>query len=275
MKRSVVHKAWRPLGRGLLGGSFALLLLAVGVWLCVPIPGAFSESVAYALSSQSGVDIRRVRVGSFGEDARPTAAQRLAWEIRKRTSIETVLEPSAVRFDDPSIFKTPFLYWAGDRAFPALSEAELKGLRRFVEYGGFVLIDDASPETQGFDESVRRELPRAFPSQRLAKLPRDHTLYRAFYLLDRPVGRVAEPTFVETITQAGRAAVVYSRHDLGGAWARDEQGQAAYDITPGGFAQREQAIRLGVNLVMYALCLDYKDDQVHAPFILRRRGGRP
>jgi hypothetical protein len=26
---------------------------------------------------------------------------------------------------------------------------------------------------------------------------------------------------------------------------------------------------------MYALCLDYKDDQVHAPFILRRRAGRP
>ncbi len=27
----------------------------------------------------------------------------------------------------------------------------------------------------------------------------------------------------------------------------------------------------GVNLVMYALCLDYKEDQVHIPFILQRR----
>ena len=36
-----------------------------------------------------------------------------------------------------------------------------------------------------------------------------------------------------------------------------------------------QAIRLGVNLAMYALCLDYKDDQVHAPFIMRRRAGSP
>ena len=26
---------------------------------------------------------------------------------------------------------------------------------------------------------------------------------------------------------------------------------------------------------MYALCLDYKDDQVHAPFIMRRRAGTP
>ena len=29
--------------------------------------------------------------------------------------------------------------------------------------------------------------------------------------------------------------------------------------------------RLGINLVMYALCLDYKTDQVHVPFILKRR----
>jgi len=271
MVQRLVHRAWGQRRGGLVGSALLVLVLT----LCAPWTSRLSAPVARALSSQMGVDIRRVRVGSFNEDARPTAAQRLAWEIRKRTSIETVLEPSSVRLDDPSIFKSPFLYWAGDRAFPALSAAELTGLRRFVEYGGFVLIDDAAPETQGFDESVRRALSRAFPSQKLAKLPRDHTLFRSFYLLDRPLGRVAEPSFVEMITQAGRAAVVYSRHDLGGAWARDEQGQAAYDITPGGPAQREQAIRLGVNLVMYALCLDYKDDQVHAPFILRRRGGRP
>ena len=40
---------------------------------------------------------------------------------------------------------------------------------------------------------------------------------------------------------------------------------------PGGEAQREMAFRLGINLAMYALCLDYKTDQVHVPFILRRR----
>ena len=273
MKRSKVHKASGSRRNQLMAAC--MLLLCATAALGFSLVG-FTPELARALSTQaSGVELRRVRVGNFDEDVRPTAAQRLAWEIRKRTSIETALEPSTVRLDDKSIFKTPFLYWAGDRAFGPLSEAELTGLRRFVEYGGFVLIDDASPETQGFDESVRRELPRAFPTQRLARLSRDHTLYRSFYLLNAPVGRVAEPTYVEALTHAGRAAVVYSRHDLGGAWARDERGQAAYDITPGGPAQREQAIRLGVNIVMYALCLDYKDDQVHAPFILRRRGGRP
>jgi hypothetical protein len=28
-----------------------------------------------------------------------------------------------------------------------------------------------------------------------------------------------------------------------------------------------------VNLAMYVLCSDYKDDQVHAPWLMRRRAG--
>jgi hypothetical protein len=31
-------------------------------------------------------------------------------------------------------------------------------------------------------------------------------------------------------------------------------------------------MRLAVNLAMYVLCLDYKDDQVHAEELMRRRG---
>ncbi len=270
MKRPFVHKSSsraRPRLVALCSGL--VLAAALGTWFAQgPMP-------AKALGADAGIDIRRVRVGNQDEDARPSAAQRIAWEVRKRTSIETRIEPSSVRLSDVSIFDTPFLYWAGDRAFGPLSERERSGLRRFVEYGGFVLIDDASPESDGFDASVRRELGRTFPSGRLVKLPADHTLFRSFYLLDAPVGRVATPDYLEAIVHAGRAAVVYSRHDLGGAWARDERGQAPYDITPGGAFQRERAVRLGVNIVMYALCLDYKDDQVHAPFILRRRGGRP
>ena len=42
---------------------------------------------------------------------------------------------------------------------------------------------------------------------------------------------------------------------------------------PGGEPQREQAYRLGINLVMYALCLDYKDDHTHVMRLLKRRRG--
>jgi Domain of unknown function (DUF4159) len=66
---------------------------------------------------------------------------------------------------------------------------------------------------------------------------------------------------------------VYVQSDLGGALERDDVGNYTLDVVPGGARQREMAQRLAVNLVMYALCLDYKDDQVHAPFIMRRWAG--
>ena len=96
-------------------------------------------------------------------------------------------------------------------------------------------------------------------------------LFRSIYLLRTPAGRVIAQPFLEAVITDGRAVVVYSQNDLGGAWARDSFGQWEYDVVPGGALQREQAFRLGVNLAMYALCLDYKTDQVHVPFIMRRR----
>ena len=151
--RRTGHPGWRT----------AAVLLAL-VCLC-------SASRVAALGPGAGVEVRRVAVGAAGREAsadepgtRARAAERLAWEVRKRTSIETVLEPSITRFDDPSIYRTPLLYWSSDRGFDALSERELSGLRRFVEYGGFIIVDDASPEAGSFDVSVRRELARAFPA---------------------------------------------------------------------------------------------------------------
>ena len=225
----------------------------------------------HAFGEAGTVDVRSLDYHGGSDAPRPQAAQRLAWEVRQRTSVETRSHPTRVRLDDPALFETPFLYWSGDQAFPPLSEREVMGLRRFVDFGGFVLIDDAAPETEGFDVSVRRELGRAFGREALHDLPRDHTLYRSFYLLDRPVGRVQAPDHVEAIERGGRAAVIYSRHDLGGAWDRDDMGNWRFAALANGERQREFAYRFGVNVVMYALCLDYKDDQVHAPFILQRQ----
>ena len=36
-------------------------------------------------------------------------------------------------------------------------------------------------------------------------------------------------------------------------------------------SEREEAFRLAINLVMYALCLDYKTEQAHIDYILRTR----
>jgi len=89
--------------------------------------------------------------------------------------------------------------------------------------------------------------------------------------LDRHGGRVASRAFLEGLYVGDRLAVVLSTNDLAGAIARDEFGEWEYDVGVGGDVTREMTFRLGINLVMYALCLDYKEDQVHIPFILKRR----
>jgi hypothetical protein len=71
-----------------------------------------------------------------------------------------------------------------------------------------------------------------------------------------------------------RALVLLGVNDMLGAWSRDNFGNYDYDVFPGGDRQREMSLRLGLNIVMYALCLDYKEDQVHVPFILKRRKWR-
>jgi hypothetical protein len=250
---------------GVRWSRFTLALVCFSVLLANRV-GAFGDA--------TGVELVALEVGQGAEGAR-NVTERLAWEVRKRSSVEPILEPGRARLDKASLFRSPFLYWRGRAEFPPLSESAIEGLRKYVHRGGFILIDDATAGGDGFDRSVRRELLRAFPATPLEPISPKHTIYRSFYLLNRPVGRVEGPDFLEGITYGDRIAIVYSRHDLGGALQRDKLGAWTSAVVPGGEGQRELAIRLGVNLVLYALCTDYKDDQVHAPFIMRRRGAQP
>ena len=269
-RRVVRAAAWRASlpaqgsarGKALRGGLsawFASLLL------CIPL--------ARAQEMERGdVEIRGVALAEGESESYPGLRARIAWELRKRTSIAAAKEAPRLRFDDRRIFDGPLLYWNGRHAFASLSESERRGLRRFIALGGFLWID-APSGAEGFDRSLRRELRRAFPSHPLQTLDRKHTIFHSFYLLEHAQGRDASPKTLEAIQVEGRAAIVYSRNDVGAALARDAAGQPLLPMVEGGERGRELAARLAVNLVMYALCLDYKDDQVHLPFILKRLRG--
>jgi len=211
-------------------------------------------------------------------DPRPTALRRMAWEIEKRTSINVDLEAATVRLDRDELHETPFLYLAGDREFEVPDERGIAKLRRFLTFGGFLLIDSAEGATDGaFDRSVRRLVEAIYPppAPGLELVPGDHVVFKSFYLVDRFFGRLALSPVTEGVLNDGRLQIAYVQNDLGGAWARDNFGNYEFRCVPGGERQREMAFRAGINLVMYALCLDYKSDQVHVDFIMRRRRWRP
>jgi hypothetical protein len=211
---------------------------------------------------------------------RPGALHRLAWEVQKRTSVDTDLEPAIVTPTSETLHETPFLYLSGERELELPTTAGIEALRRFLTFGGFLLIDSAEGSTSGaFDGSVRKLISAIFPSAAAAKplelVAADHVVYKSFYLLDKPYGRLAIAPAMEAVFRDGRIVAAYIANDLGGAWTRDDFGNYDFPCEPGGERQRELAFRMGINLVMYALCLDYKADQVHVPFIMKRRRWKP
>jgi hypothetical protein len=205
-------------------------------------------------------------------DPRPTALQRLAWELVRRTSLVTASDPAEIRPTDPNLFRYPFLVLSGDRAFTLPPEAEIARLRRHITFGGFLLIDSSEGRAGGgFDESVRRLLAQMLPGELPVRIAEDHVLWKSFYVLRGAPGRILAAPYMEGVERDRRLAVVYTQNDLGGALARDGFGRWEHEVIPGGDAQREEAFRLGVNLVMYSLCLDYKTEQAHIDYILRTR----
>ncbi len=261
-----------PLGYSFLVARIAFLalalLLATGLLLLVPRPAA-------AFGDVGGFDPRVLLTGNQTGPARSTAPGRWSWELIQRTSAPARLRPTVVRADDPSVVDAPFLYWSGDSEVAPLTSGEISGLRRFFALGGVMLVDDAAAGSKGepsaFGRGAKREIARVLPDGTPIAIGTDHVVFRTFYLLRRALGRVEGPASLDAIVRGGQAQVLFSENDLGGALARGASGSWEQSVVPGGDMQREQAIRLAVNIAMYVLCSNYKDDQVHAPFLMRRR----
>ena len=249
--------AWRLTRRNLLLGTAALL----------PLLGrrasAFGEKSRF---------IPAVARHGGRWDARLSGLRRIAWELQRRTSVEVVPDARPFALSSPDLFEYPFLYFGGEGAFPSLTDAEVENLRRYLTFGGFMLADaNDGSDGAGFDSSFRREMARVLPQSPLTPVPSAHVVYKSFFLLDSAPGRLLNKPQMLSANLGKRAAVIYSQNDLAGAWSRSEAGDYEFDVSPGGEPQRELAIRVGINLCMYALCLDYKDDAVHLPLILNKR----
>jgi hypothetical protein len=234
---------------------------------------------ARAFGDVGAFDPRVLLTGTQTGAARPSAPARWSTELLSRTSAPARSRPTTVRADDRGITDEPFVYWSGDSAALPLTSAEIAGLRRFFTLGGVMLVDDAAPSPSGqpgaFGRTAKEQIARVLPDSAPIPVGDEHVLFRTFYLLRRAEGRIEGQKTLEAIVRGGRTQVVFSEHDLGGALARGVTGAWEFPVVPGGDVQREHAIRLAVNIAMYVLCSNYKDDQVHAPFLMRRRALAP
>ncbi|MEO0147014.1 MAG: DUF4159 domain-containing protein [candidate division WOR-3 bacterium] len=171
------------------------------------------------------------------------AIPNLAAQINARTSLRVATEEKVVSLTDPDLPCYPFLFLTGHGRI-RLTDEERKALRKYIEGGGFLYADD----DYGMDEFFRQEIKRVFPDKELEEVPFDHPIYHIFYDLEGPP-KIHEhyegPPKGYGIFIGGRLAVYYTYNsNVSDGWTSahgDPQ-----DV-------REQAFRMGINMVLYAV----------------------
>ena len=272
-RSSIVRPAWlaAAVGRMRVRAWAGALLTAAALVVALPRP-------ARAFGDRGAFDPRILLAGGITRPAHASAPGRWSFELVQRTSAPARLAPSTVRADEPAIADAPFLYFSGDHAVADLTPGEVAGLRRFFALGGVLVVDDAGAGNDGepspFGRTARQQIARVLPDTTPIPLRLEHVVFKSFYLLHRAEGRVLGPKTLDAIVRGGVAQVIFTANDLGGALA-GRPGLWEAPVVPGGDIQREHAIRLAVNIAMYVLCSNYKDDQVHAPFLMRKRSLAP
>jgi hypothetical protein len=178
--------------------------------------------------------------------ANPSGLPNLLKEIRKRTGIAVAEKHAQVKLTDPALWNYPYIYITGHGNI-RFTDEEVLILRRYLESGGFLHADD----NYGMDASFRREIRRVFPDRSLTELPVDHPIYRSFYQFPNGLPKIHEhdgkPAQGFGIFHEGRLVVYYTYEcDLGNGWEDPERHNLPADL-------REKALRMGVNLFVYAL----------------------
>ena len=219
------------------------------------------------------IDLPQLQYGGDW-NPRPGGMRELGQELRLRTRLVPLREPTIVSLDPDELFQSPFLYVAGSGGLPGLVDDEqAQGqLRRFVDLGGMIVFDDADGGADfGFGRDVEALIEKMLPGSKLSRVAADHVLYRSFYIVDFPAGRTRAKDHVLGVQDEGRIKILVLPNDLGGALARGDDGLYRWPCTPGGNVQREWAIRMGVNILLYATCTDYKSDRAHVETLMRNR----
>ncbi|WP_300376201.1 DUF4159 domain-containing protein [Henriciella sp.] len=205
----------------------------------------------------------------------------LSLVLYRRTSVEPA-EPHAVDPETDALDVYPVIFLGLPANAEPLSSRAVERLNEYLRSGGALVIDTRNGGDVSNDNSfssLERVLP-GLDTPPLSPVPQDHVLTRSYYLLDGFPGRYQDRRLWIESSGIGEQSerrgdgvsqLVIGDADYLAAWAVDQQGRPLYSVD-GGEQQRELARRFGINLIMYVLTGNYKEDQVHLPALLERLG---
>ncbi|MEW6041124.1 MAG: DUF4159 domain-containing protein [Elusimicrobiota bacterium] len=184
------------------------------------------------------------------------------------TSIKTLPDRRIVSLTDDLLFNSPFVVMLNSGRFDGFTVQERARLKKYLELGGTIFIEDSSAiKNSRFDSTIRKELQDIFSGRKFIKMPKDSPVFRSFYLLRGIGGRQLTNNYMEAIEISGRSAIMYSQNDFFGTWGRDRFGNYFYNCIPGGENQRFESLKFTINLIMYSITGTYKSDFIHKQFI--------
>ncbi|MDI6402523.1 DUF4159 domain-containing protein [Balneolaceae bacterium ANBcel3] len=142
------------------------------------------------------------------------------------------------------IFQYPFLFMTGHGNID-VNESEAANMRSYLDNGGFLYIDD----DYGFDPYVRPVIQKIFPDEDLVELPASYPIYSMVFDFPDGLPKIHEhdgkPPQGFGIFRNGRLVLYYTyESNLADGWA--------YDVHDNPEHITEKALRMGVNLLVYA-----------------------
>src|SRR5688500_14478351 len=162
----------------------------------------------------------RLRYDSGDWDYNPKVCANVLDSVLQYTEIPVHQTEVVITADSAELSAFPFLFMTGHKLV-RFSEAERKGIVRFVANGGVLFSDDCNHDIDGlYAKSFEAEATRMFGPDALAKIPNTHSLYRAFFRFpDGPPQTSHELNgwgdnivhdYMRGVERQGRLGVIYS-----------------------------------------------------------------
>ena len=218
-----------------------IVLLAGGV--SVP-----RSTAAQSSSDASTFKVARVKYGGGGDwYSDEQSLVKLLEFVRNNTLMDAPAQEEVVELSSDKLFSYPYLYLTG-HGNVQFTDEEARRLRRYLENGGFLHIDD----NYGLDEHIRREMKKVFPEQEFQELSFNHPIYHTHYDFPNGLPKIHKhdgkpPQGFGLFSKDGRLVVFYTYEtDLGDGW----EPASVHDNPP---EKRRTALQMGTNILAYAM----------------------
>jgi hypothetical protein len=155
-------------------------------------------------------------------------------------------EQATVEVGSSEIFNYPFVHLTG-HGNVVFSPAEVENLRNYLIGGGFLHISD----NYGMDKFIRPQMKKVFPELDFVELPFNHTIYHQKFDFNNGPPKIHEHDGTTAqgfgLVYEGRLVCFYDYEcDLGDGWEN-------YEVHKDSQEARSKALKMGANLVQYAL----------------------